>query len=137
MNPSHIIISGALGTVFRLTLPMPDRKLSPNARTHWAVKARVVKAARDKGKWAAQKVLHDAGIEPPQWSKAHYFVAFFCSTAAKRDNDNLMASLKSYRDGIADSGLVADDCGMWPQGCEIKKDALNPRCEITIWEVEQ
>jgi Holliday junction resolvase RusA-like endonuclease len=124
------------GVILRLILPMPHRLLSPNARTHWAAKARAVKSARDKGKWAAQKVLHDAGLAPPKWEKAHYKVIFFCRTAAKRDNDNLMASLKSYRDGIADSGLVADDCGMWPRGCEIKKDASNPRCEIVIWEVE-
>lgn len=123
--------------MFRLILPMPDRKLSPNARTHWAVKARLTKAARDKGKWATQKVLHDAGMAPPKWQKAHYSVTFYQRTNARADNDNRMASLKAYRDGIADSGLVADDCGMWPQGCTIAKDALNPRCEIVIWQIEE
>jgi len=122
--------------MFRLDLPMPSKALSPNARIHWAVKSRAVKAARLTAKATMEKAFQKAGIKPPRWQKAQYSVAFYCKTAAKRDNDNLMASLKSYRDGIADAGLVDDDCGMWPTGCEIKKDANRPRVEIVLWEVE-
>lgn len=33
-----------------ITLPLPDRVLSPNARCHWATKSRAVKAARDEAR---------------------------------------------------------------------------------------
>lgn len=123
---------------FRLTLPMPHKYLSPNACVHWAPKSKAIKAARLNSKRTTQKALVSAGITtPPHWKEAHYSLVFYCKTAARRDDDNLKASCKAYRDGIADAGLVADDYVMREKGCEIKKDANNPRCEITIWEVIQ
>ena len=113
-----------------ITLPLPSRKLSPNARVHWAEKAKLTRAAR--------KVAHLAALEalnlrrPPGWLKARLEVKAFFKTNRSRDADNFMASLKSVCDGIADSGIIANDKGLWPERPTFEKDAENPRIELTI-----
>lgn len=113
-----------------IVLPLPTRKLSPNARVHWREKAALTKASR--------KVAHLASLEalknrrPPGWLKAKMEVRAFFKMNRSRDADNFMASLKSSCDGIADSGIVANDKGLWPERPVFEKDSNNPRIEITI-----
>jgi crossover junction endodeoxyribonuclease RusA len=87
-----------------ILLPWPPKALSPNARVHWATKAKAAKAYRKAAGWAtieAREVVEDDGpillhvtFYPPD--KRHY------------DGDNLVARCKSMFDGIAD-GLGVND----------------------------
>lgn len=115
-----------------ITLPIPARKLSPNARVHWAEKAKLTKASRKVAHLAS---LHALNLRrPPGWIKAKLEVKAFFKTNRSRDADNFMASLKSVCDGIADSGIIANDKGLWPERPTFEKDIRNPRIEITITE---
>jgi hypothetical protein len=111
-----------------ITLPLPDRRLSPNARVHWAVKARLVKAHRIRAKLAALSI---AGYTPA-WEKASLHSEWRFPTARFWDADNCIASLKSYIDGIADAGLVANDRAIWPERPTMAKDKDNPCVVLTL-----
>lgn len=88
----------------RLTLSWPDKHLSPNARCHWAVKAKAVKAAREQAGWAMRRQFRSR----PQWEAVSLHWEFHPKTANLPDGDNAEASCKAYRDGIADA-LGIDD----------------------------
>ena len=114
-------------------LPIPDSVLSPNARPHWSVKSKAVKAARKLAFIEARRVLSDLGIEPPRWVKAkERTVLFLTAKMNQPDPDNFMAMLKPYRDGLADAGIVANDKNLWPERPEIVRVERLPRIEITI-----
>jgi crossover junction endodeoxyribonuclease RusA len=112
-----------------ITLPLPDKCLSPNARVHWAKKAKVVKSYREVAQWAAFKKMNPS---PVKWQNATYKALFYFPDARRRDADNAIASIKSALDGVADAGLVVNDSGLWPDRPTIAKDKDNPRIMITI-----
>ncbi len=88
-----------------VTLPWPDKTLSPNGRpAHWAVKARAVKAARHEAAWAVRRTFRTK----PNWTAVQLHWEFHPKTANKPDSDNAESSCKAYRDGIADA-LGIDD----------------------------
>lgn len=83
----------------RIRLPLPARCLSPNVRSHWAVKARAAKAYREMARRETFKLLKD--IRKP------IIVGYILhpTYVSKRihDSDNLVSSAKSGLDGIADT----------------------------------
>lgn len=90
-----------------IELPWPDRDLSPNARVHWARKAKKVKASR----WVAfgRTTFGSIGsilVPAPNGLSVAY--TFHPGTNRRRDLDNLIASTKAYTDGIAQA-LAVDD----------------------------
>lgn len=103
----------ALGRLVRVTntrritlsLPWPDAKLSPNARTHWRVKSPIVKQHRQYAKVFTMASKQDD--QRPDGTVS-VTVTFHPPTNRKRDDDNCIGAFKSYRDGIAD-GLGVDD----------------------------
>ena len=117
-------------TSITIILPIPARKLSPNARVHWAEKAKLTRAARKAAYFAALEALNLR--KPPGWSKARLDVKAFFKTRNFPDPDNLTASMKSSIDGIADAGIILDDKSLWPERPVFEKDASNPRVELTI-----
>ncbi len=88
----------------RITLPWPPMDLSPNARVHWSKKSKAAKAYR-KACWALVK---ESGITAPKDGPIHLWLDFYAPDKRKRDDDNLIASFKAGRDGIADA-LGVDD----------------------------
>lgn len=117
-------------TSITIILPLPARKLSPNARVHWAEKAKLTKAARKTAHLAALEALNLR--HPPVWLRAKMEVKAYFKTLNFPDADNLTASMKSSIDGIADSGIIANDKGLWPERPVFAKDSRNPRLELTI-----
>jgi len=116
-----------------ISLPLPPKSLSPNARCHWAVKARDTRKCREAARWWTFAALKG---DCPHWRRSTFRATFYHTTNRRRDDDNLIASLKPYRDGIADSGLLDDDVGVVtlpPLKCI---DRENPRVEITITQLE-
>lgn len=114
-------------------LPLPHRKLLPNERAHWSVKAAITKAARRVALVEARRVLADAGIPAPRWAKATWRAAFYLGPGNKRpDPDNSIAWLKAYLDGLGDGGVFANDRDIWPERPSFEKVEKMPRVEITI-----
>lgn len=89
-----------------LILPWPARQLHPNARTHWAVKAKAAKAARA----TAHTLAAAAGwkrLHLPD-GRLHLWIDAYAPDRRRRDIDGVLSSLKSAIDGIADA-LGIDD----------------------------
>jgi len=112
-----------------VTLRLPPRELSPNARVGWAARAAAVKWYRESARLIALVAL---SRKKPLWTKARVRCRFYFADRRRRDRDNLLASMKAAFDGLADAGVVADDCGMIHQPVEIGIDRALPRVEIDV-----
>jgi len=112
-----------------ITLPLPPRELSPNARSHWAVKAAATRRYRQ---WAWAEAVATAGGTGDRWPQATAKATFFFRQRRRRDRDNLLASLKAAFDGLADAGIISDDSGLTHLPVNIDIDRDNPRVEICI-----
>ena len=89
-----------------IELPFPDRVLSPNSRKHWTVKAKAAKAARKLAYWIVWEEWKFEGV-----FKDIRCIWTFHQPKDKRrrwDDDNLVAAMKSARDGVCDA-LGIDD----------------------------
>jgi Holliday junction resolvase RusA-like endonuclease len=80
---------------------------------------------------ACLNTLREAG-EVCAWDGAIVEAHFFFRTAHKHDSDNLNASLKSARDGLADAGLVKDDNTIRNAESVVSVDKKDPRVELWI-----
>ena len=116
-----------------ITLPLPPGSLSPNSRAHWARKARDARKCREVAAWAT---IAAANGSRPFWRRCTLRAAFYHRQNRRRDDDNLIASLKSYRDGLVDGGLLADDVGVITLPPERHIDRANPRVELTLTKLE-
>ena len=117
------------GLEIGVVLPLPDRRLSPNARVCWQAKARSVKAYRAFSFSLAQRY-------PRAWKSAEAQATFFFRDRRRRDRDNLLASLKAAFDGIAAAGVVEDDADLTHLPVRIEVDRENPRVEIILRRTE-
>jgi Holliday junction resolvase RusA-like endonuclease len=118
----------------RITLPLPDRILSPNARAHWATKSRAVKAARATARYEATV----AGGACLMLTTARIDIRAFHTIARRRDRDNLISSCKAYFDGLADAGLIANDSGFTLGPVVFGVDKANPRLELEVsWQTQE
>lgn len=92
----------------RVIVPFPPVELSPNWRGHWSKVLKVKKAYR-RLCWA---LALEAKLKVPSYagkdSKIAVRLDFFPPDRASRDDDNVPASFKAGRDGIADA-LKCDD----------------------------
>ncbi len=95
----------------KITLPWPDKRLSPNARTHWGSKAGITASARHDARWltvdapgfneTVDRLADDDGLIP-------LTITFFPPDRRHRDDDNMIGSFKAARDGIANALGVND-----------------------------
>jgi len=84
-------------------LDWPPKELSPNARGHWSKKAKAAKRYRAD----CNALCRQARPEVPE-GKVVLELEFFRPDRRSYDDDNLIARMKSGRDGIADA-LGIDD----------------------------
>lgn len=84
--------------MIEVTLPWPPRALSPNARTHWRKKAPITKAYKHAC-WALVKEARI--VAPVSAGRLHLWLDFYPPDRRARDDDNMIASFKAGRDGIA------------------------------------
>lgn len=115
--------------MIEIVLPLPDKRLSPNARCHWAEKARITKNTRRDSYWATFNAI--AGT-PPKWKTATAQATFYFRDNRRRDKDNFAASLKSHADGMKDAGLILDDCGLTWLPPIFAVDKENPRLVLRV-----
>ena len=92
----------------RVVLPWPAHGLSPNARCHWVVKGKLVLIAR-RIAYAETRRKTDGRRAVPD-GRIGYRCSFFPPDRRARDEDNLIASLKSSLDGIAQALRIDDKC---------------------------
>lgn len=114
----------------RLVLDLPPRELSPNARVHWARKAKAVRTYRMMAFIAARNAIRPA----LPWERAEARVAFYFSVVRRRDSHNFAAALKACWDGIVDAGVLADDSGLTVHAPTMAVDRKCPRVEIELTE---
>lgn len=86
-----------------LSLPWQRQPLSANARLHWAERARVVGAIRTIGKLAARQA------RIPRLEKFTAELHLLPPDNRRRDQDNLVPTLKALVDGLIDAGIADDD----------------------------
>jgi len=118
-----------------LTLPWPDKRLSPNARVHWRTRAAATRRARR----VTRKLALAAGWGN-QWQSAlreslrfPLLIAFYPPDRRRRDDDNLVAAFKAYRDelaqvlGLDDQHFIAS-----PRLCEPSKTVKGGCVEVSL-----
>lgn len=90
-----------------IELSWPAKALSPNfrSRSHWP-RTRAIAAAK-KEAWAVTLAAMN-GAKPAIEGRVKLIVRAYPPTAHVRDDDNMIASLKAHRDGIA-KALGVDD----------------------------
>lgn len=108
----------------RIDLPWPSRTLHPNARVHWARKAKAVKKARADAVVCAKI----AGASPMQGNSLAVTATFFPPDMRHRDIDGMLSSIKPYLDGIAD--VIGIDDSKW--AIAIKKGEPRPLGAVQI-----
>lgn len=109
-----------------IILAIPPAILSPNARPHWAAKHQATRRCRAKAKLATLNLLR--GFEPLK--ALGYSLAYFWPSTP-RDDDNAIASVKSYLDGIC-AAIGMDDRHLRFRALTHGKDRMVPRLEITL-----
>jgi crossover junction endodeoxyribonuclease RusA len=89
---------------YRLDWATPP--LTENQRwSHWARKAEVVRDTRLTGKLLVRGLTAPGRIEVT--------LVWVVNTKARRDEDNLVPTLKALCDGIVDAGVVPDDTPLY------------------------
>lgn len=89
-----------------LTITIPGRPPTPNARGNPAVQWRRAKDWRATAKRIAEEA------RPDDWSpleRCRLVIEFLVHDRRDRDWDNLIASTKPLTDGIQDAGIIAGD----------------------------
>lgn len=81
---------------FIMEFPLPDRRLSPNARTHWRALSRLRKHTR---RMVCDYIMA-CGYGNKRWGQAEASIVLYYQTARRRDIDNAVASLKAHFDGM-------------------------------------
>lgn len=85
-------------------LPWPPKELSPNAKLHWAKKAKFTKGYRHTA-WA---LALEAKVTCNKDEKVEMEITFYPPDKRHRDYDNMVASIKAGLDGLADALQVND-----------------------------
>lgn len=98
--------------MIELHLPWPPSKLSPNSRVHWAQRSKLAKQYRTECFRSARSAVQGMDLSDLQAQTAKGSIALFidfCPPDRRhRDDDNVIASFKAGRDGIADALMVDD-----------------------------
>lgn len=93
----------------RIELPYPNSGLNPNKKIHWAKKAKLAKTAKHTAYVLTLEQLDVRKRSMYQLKdKIHLDVMFCPPDLRRRDLDNMIASMKSYFDGIAQAMGVDD-----------------------------
>jgi Holliday junction resolvase RusA-like endonuclease len=118
-----------------LTVSIPPRTLSPNARVHWAVLMKAKRQVRVES-WASVQIpMHEQDVKGG-WKGAECRVVWYARDSRRRDRDNLLASLKATFDGLVDGGLLVDDAGITHLPLSIEVDAKRPRVELHLRQTD-
>lgn len=99
-------------TLERLTfgLEMVQLPPTPNARLHWAARARLTKDWREAAETAALNAIRKfPGPKPGPMPACRMTVTVTMPDRRSRDEDNVRACLKPLTDGAVSAGVIVDD----------------------------
>ena len=93
-----------------LTLPLPPKELSPNARLHYQAKAKVTRRYRRDCGWNGLAELMN-WEDNDAWRPTRVRLTETYRIAGKRKYDvrNLFAAFKAGEDGLVDAGIIPGD----------------------------
>jgi hypothetical protein len=119
--------------IIKLTLPLPNMKLSPNRKNglKWSSTHKHKKADKDIGYLIAKEYINKNKITISKDTNQLYEILVFLRKANKGDRDNLIASFKAMGDGIFNA-LELDDKLVTEMHTVITKDKENPRLEYIL-----
>ena len=88
--------------IAKIRLPFPHPHLNPNRMKgrHWGVTSAQKKTARECGYFCAMEAYQKYGFEFDTKLPLRLHIGLFPPDAILRDEDNIVAALKSYQDGI-------------------------------------
>lgn len=119
----------------RIECNWPDRELHPNARVYRLLKAKYARMARRKAAYAAQGTPRTE--REGEWLASDdiipYGLVIQPADKRRRDEDNIIASLKSTLDGIAD-GLGVNDQRLRLMWVQWLPPAKPPRIIVALLE---
>jgi len=93
---------------YSITLPWPDARLSPNSRTNWHIKAKLVASHREYARLMAYGCP-----EFPHGQPFSLCLYFYPPDRRHRDLDNCYSMCKAYQDGICDALGINDSAIQW------------------------
>ena len=117
-----------MGEAKTFTLPWPPTGLSPNARSHWRTTAKLKKQYRAACAWTAK----EQGGTRIEATNLHLSITFVPPNRRARDLDNLLASMKSGLDGLAD--VLGVDDSNWTLTIA-KTDGVGGMVKVVVSEV--
>ena len=111
--------------VLTIDLPWPSADLNPNGRVHHMALHRARKSAKTYAWGMTLSLMRPLGIAPGSFAgRVQADMVFHPLTNARRDVDNLIASMKAQLDGIA-AALGIDDSAFDISGRMGEKRAQN------------
>jgi crossover junction endodeoxyribonuclease RusA len=112
----------------KIILPFPPVDVSPNARLHWSRVAKAKKQYRSDCYYDAKS----QGVRPKVGIVDKFLIhlVFYPPDKRRRDWDNMLASMKSGLDGLADA-LKVDD-SKWQISFNVAEPFKGGKVEVTI-----
>lgn len=92
-----------------INLPWPPSVLNPNDKSHWAVKSRAARMYRNMCLVLAKNAAQAQKYRCTGLNKIDFSLEFCPPDRRRRDDDNMLASFKAGRDGVADALSVDDN----------------------------
>lgn len=129
---------GSLGVAsmnepIEIELPYTRPPLTLNQGMHWQVKRKVIAQIRSHVAWAAHADVLPA--MPAGCDHVTVQLHYTPKDKRRRDDNNLVATLKPCKDGIVDAGIVPDDTPNWmtaPMPIINAPDRDHPRLYLVI-----
>jgi Holliday junction resolvase RusA-like endonuclease len=87
--------------------------------------------------WSCYRARAAQGMVYRRWERAHITVQARYADGRRRDNDSLLASLKSAIDGLVDAELLRDDDKVMYTVLPAVIDRANPGVTMTIREGDE
>jgi crossover junction endodeoxyribonuclease RusA len=88
-----------------ITFPWPPKELSPNARVHWAEKAKAAKKYKSDCLWICREAKVQPEIDDDEF---HLIVEFRPPSKRRADIDNMLSSIKQALDAVSEATGIDD-----------------------------
>lgn len=114
-----------------LTLPLPAKALSPNARPNRFAKTAATRTHRNHSRRETYRLKNEWDFPAGFVVLSLTYHAYWKGKGRRRDDVNLIASCKAYEDGIQDA--IGQDDSTWSINRPVHHhDPDDPRLEIYI-----
>ena len=111
-----------------VVIPAPCSFLTANQRHHWAVKAKLTAAWRDRAAWSAQ-----AAKLPAIEGRVHIMATVHRDTRLGRwDVTNWAPTAKAAIDGLVDAGVLVDDSNRYVVGPDMRAGEARPTPALVL-----